>query len=115
MRALADESSVPKVPVTVPSGRPVITHSGRSAPVAPEPTAVTLANRGAMTLTVGPGESIQAAVDAARPGDTIAVLPGVYSETVRFDVDAVTLRGVTVGGERPPLDGRGEWSDGIIG
>lgn len=31
--------------------------------------------------TVGPGESIQAAVDAAQPGDTILVLPGDYVET----------------------------------
>ncbi|MEW6271857.1 MAG: right-handed parallel beta-helix repeat-containing protein [Thermodesulfobacteriota bacterium] len=31
--------------------------------------------------TVRPGESIQAAVDAAAPGDTIVVLPGDYVET----------------------------------
>lgn len=31
--------------------------------------------------TVSPGESIQAAVDAASPGDTIRVLPGDYVET----------------------------------
>ena len=33
------------------------------------------------TLTVRPGESIQAAVDAASPGDTIEVMPGDYTET----------------------------------
>jgi parallel beta-helix repeat protein len=32
-------------------------------------------------ITVRPGESIQAAVDAAAPGDTITVLPGDYVET----------------------------------
>jgi parallel beta-helix repeat protein len=32
-------------------------------------------------LTVKPGESIQAAVDAAAPGDTITVMPGDYTET----------------------------------
>ena len=33
------------------------------------------------TSTVRPGESIQAAVDAASPGDTIEVMPGDYTET----------------------------------
>lgn len=32
-------------------------------------------------VTVRPGESIQAAIDAATPGDTITVLPGDYIET----------------------------------
>jgi parallel beta-helix repeat protein len=35
----------------------------------------------AATLTVKPGESIQAAVDAAAPGTTITVMPGDYTET----------------------------------
>jgi parallel beta-helix repeat protein len=40
------------------------------------PTAVRAA-----TITVHPGESIQAAVDAASPGDTVKVRPGNYTET----------------------------------
>lgn len=35
----------------------------------------------AKTVTVNPGDSIQAAVDAAKPGDTIKVMPGDYTET----------------------------------
>src|SRR5262249_43612477 len=35
----------------------------------------------ATSVTVKPGQSIQAAVDAAAPGDTITVLPGDYTET----------------------------------
>ena len=34
----------------------------------------------ATTITVSPGGSIQAAVDAAAPGDTVKVLPGDYTE-----------------------------------
>lgn len=42
--------------------------------------------------TVHSGESIQEAVDAARPGDTIVVLPGTYHESVQI-TKPLTLRG----------------------
>ena len=39
------------------------------------------------------GDSIQEAVDSARPGDTVVVSPGTYRESVRIDTSGVTLRG----------------------
>jgi nitrous oxidase accessory protein NosD len=45
------------------------------------------------TIVVGPGQSIQAAVDRANPGDTILVKAGVYHETVQIRKDGITLRG----------------------
>ncbi|MBV2155859.1 nitrous oxide reductase family maturation protein NosD [Kitasatospora sp. SUK 42] len=42
---------------------------------------------------VHPGESIQQAVDAAGPGDTVLVLPGTYTGSVRITVAGLTLRG----------------------
>lgn len=47
------------------------------------------------TLVVGPGgfTTIQAAVNAAQPGDTVLVKPGVYPEAVLVATPGITLRG----------------------
>jgi parallel beta-helix repeat protein len=47
----------------------------------------------AKALVVDPGESIQAAVDAAKPGDTVVVQPGTYHEAVCVTTDGVKLSG----------------------
>ena len=44
-------------------------------------TAATATTAVAAIHRVSPGESIQAAIDAASPGDTILVEPGIYEET----------------------------------
>ena len=45
------------------------------------------------TIVVRPGQSIQAAVNRASPGDTVLVKPGVYHQVVQIRKDGITLRG----------------------
>ena len=79
-------------------------------PAAPAVTAQSI--RG--TFTVVPGQSIQAAVDRARPGDRIQVMPGLYSESVTVDFDDIELVGVVQNGERPTFDGKGTMNDAVL-
>jgi parallel beta-helix repeat protein len=124
--ALTDESNLPEFPEKVPSGLPVVP---RLANPARELVAKynagsskeAIADRASQTITVKAGEFIQAAVDRARPGDVIEVMPGVYKEEVKIDLDNITLRGVSTsetpvpgGVSRPVLDGERKLSDGIL-
>jgi nitrous oxidase accessory protein NosD len=47
-----------------------------------------------MTHVVFPGQSIQRAVDAAEPGDTVLLAPGTYRESVMVSTPGVTLTGM---------------------
>ena len=66
------------------------------------------------TLTVKAGESIQAAVKRALPGDRIEVEPGLYKETVFIDKDGIELSGIVRGGQWPVLDGENKLNDGVL-
>ncbi|HLE30123.1 MAG TPA: parallel beta-helix domain-containing protein [Anaerolineales bacterium] len=71
--------------------------------------------RGAgQVVSVQAGESIQAAVDRAQPGDTIRVMPGVYNEEVLVSAESITLEGVVQGDQRPTLDGQGQKANGVV-
>lgn len=60
------------------------------------------------------GESIQAAVKKAKPGDTIKVMPGIYHELVFIDKDDIHLFGVVQHGRWPVMDGENKLNDGIL-
>jgi hypothetical protein len=56
-------------------------------------------------------DTIQAAVDAAEPGDLILVAPGVYEEAVNVETDGLTIRGLDR--NEVVLDGGFEMDNGI--
>src|ERR687890_829942 len=60
-----------------------------------------IGSAGAQSSVVGPGESIQKAVKAAHPGDTI-VVQGVHREDVFIRKDGIKLRGEDAVIEAPP-------------
>jgi len=123
--SLTDESNLPEFPEKVPSGLPVVPRLKNPARDLVAKFNIgssneTIADREPQTITVKAGELIQAAVDRARPGDTIEVMPGVYREEVKIDLDNITLRGISVpaavagGVPRPVLDGEDKLSDGVL-
>jgi cytochrome c peroxidase len=68
------------------------------------------------TLTVHPGQTIQSAVDQAKPGDIVEVAAGVYHEAVKVNTDDLTLRGIPDStGQWPVLDGQGKLDNAVMG
>jgi Right handed beta helix region len=67
--------------------------------------------RGATLGVPGDHDTIQAAVDAAEPGDLILVEPGVYEESVSVTTDELTIRGTDR--NEVILDGGFELDNGI--
>ena len=118
--ALTDESGLPEIPAAVPSGIPVVARAENPAraQVAVHNSATggaAVESRPLQTITVQPGETIQAAVDRAQPGDTVEIPYGVYHERVVIDKSDMTLRGVpNEAGEFPVLDGENRLPEGII-
>ncbi|ACY17149.1 parallel beta-helix domain-containing protein [Haliangium ochraceum] len=122
LHALTDESNKPAIPESVPSGLEVVPPLPNQSPElaafvpAPPDAPATPVRREGNRLLVAPGERIQDAIDAARPGDIIEVQPGIYHETLTLDTVELRLLGVVSDtGERAILDGRNLLSDGIIG
>ncbi|MFK8014145.1 MAG: nitrous oxide reductase family maturation protein NosD [Gammaproteobacteria bacterium] len=73
----------------------------------------------ATIVTVSPGESIQAAIDAVAPGSTVLIEPGIYSENPGAQnglniTKAISLIGLTDGDEGVVLRGAGNNRNGIV-
>ncbi len=72
----------------------VITLSISSAAFASASTSAPVtAGVSARTIVIGPNQSIQRAVNRARPGTTIVLKKGVYHQAVQIRKDRITLRG----------------------
>jgi parallel beta-helix repeat protein len=120
--ALTDESKLPEIPASVPSGLAVVQNlepvQARQivSEVNAEETEATAASAGeAKTLRVQKGQTIQSVMDQARPGDTIEVPYGIYYEHVIIDMSDIKFFGVpNEKGEWPVIDGKGTGSDGVI-
>lgn len=123
--ALTDESNIPEFPEKVPSGLPVVPHLKNPARelVAKANTGMPkeqLVSRAPQTVRVKAGESIQAALDKAIPGDIIEVEPGIYKEELKTDTDNLTLRGISATAPqanapaRPVLEGEKKLSDAVL-
>jgi cytochrome c peroxidase len=118
LHALTDESQMPEIPASVPSGLPVIERMENPARTAVEQSSApaAVAEVGPpRTLRVAAGESIQAMVDQAQPGDTVEIEYAVYNQHVVVDISDFTLRGIPNGaGEWPVLDGENKFADGVV-
>ncbi len=97
------------IPEDVPP-KPLPGHTG-----APDGVITTAPVESTRTLTVNPGELIQDAIDQAKPGDVVEVLPGAYHEALIVSIHNLTLRGLAgADGQWPILDGQSEFDNGVF-
>jgi cytochrome c peroxidase len=119
--ALTDESALPEIPVSVPSGLPVVPRLENPARKIvrqmnrPENAGQAEGQRDPQVLTVGAGQSIQSVIDQARAGDTVEIPYGNYSESLMLDEPDIRLIGLpSAQGAYPVLEGGDRFTNGLI-
>lgn len=119
--ALTDESTLPPMPASAPSGLPIVPRLDNPARglVADRnrPLGSTEAHQPRQSITIRAEllQPLQWAVDRARPGDTVEIPYDIHYQTIALDTNDITLVGIpNEKGEWPILDGKGEMSEAII-
>jgi cytochrome c peroxidase len=118
--ALTDESQLPQMPTTVPSGLSVVERIDNpqraiAAAINTGSDDAVAERRPPTTLVVEPGMTIQETADLAQPGDIIEIPYSIYHERVVIDLNDITLRGIpNDDGDYPILDGQDTLSEGIL-
>jgi nitrous oxidase accessory protein NosD len=119
--ALTDESALPEIPTSLPSGLPVVPRLENPAREVvqqmnrPYKGEQVEGRRDPQVLTVAAGQSIQSVIDQARSGDTIRIPYGNYSESLFIDEPGIHLIGLpNAKGAFPILEGEGKQANGVI-
>lgn len=119
--ALTDESRLPPMPPSVPSGLPVVPRLENPARKLvidhnrPLGSAKVDEPRQSITIRAERLQPLQWAVDRARPGDTVEIPYDIHYQTIALDTNDITLVGIpNEEGEWPIMDGKGEMSEAII-
>jgi hypothetical protein len=71
--------------------------------------------RAATVIQVAPGQSIQAAVDAAQPGDVIKLAPGTYQASVLIQTNDITIEGSGSGPTGTVIEPPAQFPDNACG
>lgn len=103
---MAGEKKIEKAPIYNSNRTFDIAHIATAVRAGEEPESPQTENNSS-AIVVLPGESIQAAIDMASPGDVIEVQSGTYRENIDVDKPLI-IRGLDAGSGLPTVDAGGK-------